>query len=204
MLLWHRGDDAESIVVLQRAASLYGAQSDITAQFGQMATQLFLAVVQADSGRFDDAEATFQRLRTLIETLIAEQPALGGLRAVYLRRYGVHHLRQGHYEQAERALLEGIEPSSPSATLHELRVQARSCLRPPPEPAAIEPDSATAAPNQLPQHQCRDSTVHNPESDWGPRKDQLLTNSTATAHPLYPGCRECGSNTGKVSSLTVS
>lgn len=127
MLLWHRGDNAESIVVLQRALALYGVQSDVNALIGQMATQLFLAVVQDDSGRFDDAETTFQQLGTQLETLIAEQPAFSGLKAVYLRRYGVHHLRQGHYEQAEKALLAGIELSKKSAPADSPQVVQQGC-----------------------------------------------------------------------------
>lgn len=127
MLLWHRGDNAEAITVLQRALVLYGAQSDMGATIGRLATQLFLAVVQDDSGRFDDAEATFQQLDVQLTALLVAQPAFSGLQAVYLRRYGVHHLRQGHYEQAEKALLAGIEISKQSAPADSPQVVQQGC-----------------------------------------------------------------------------
>lgn len=108
LLLSHRGDHDAAAQVLSRALELYGARSTPGAVLGKLATLLYLASVQDDAGRFDRAEASYVQLGTELEALLAQQPALLGLKAVYLRSYGVHHLRQGHYSRAEQLLLEAM------------------------------------------------------------------------------------------------
>lgn len=122
LLLSHRGDHAAAISVLTRALALYSAQSTPSAALGKLATRLYLASVQDDAGQFEQAEASYVALGRELDALLAQQPALLGLKAVYLRSYGVHHLRQAHYPRAEQLLLEAqavtarvLPPGSPTA-----------------------------------------------------------------------------------------
>lgn len=127
VLLWHRGDTAEAITVLQRALVLYGGQSDPQSATGQLSAQLTLGIVQDDAGQFEQAEVTYGNLRQQLAGLIAQEPALVGLQAVFLRRYGVHHLRQGNYAQAEQSLLEAIEITKGFAPADSSAVVQQGC-----------------------------------------------------------------------------
>lgn len=108
-LLSHRGDDAAAVTVLLRAIALYEASSEPDAKLGKLAARLLLANAQDDLGQHDDAERSYVALGAELQTLLAAEPALVGLQTVYLRSYGVHHLRQGHYAQAEKLLLQSTE-----------------------------------------------------------------------------------------------
>ncbi len=108
-LLTHRGDNAAAVTVLARAIALYDASSESDAKMGKLAARLLLATAQDDAGRHDDAERSYVTLGGELQALLAAEPALAGLQTVYLRSYGVHHLRQGHYEQAEKLLLRAGE-----------------------------------------------------------------------------------------------
>ncbi len=127
MLLWHRGDDGEAVHVLERAITLYEARTDQAAIPGLLATRLFLATVLDDMGEFERAESAYQLLDSQLAALIGRDPALVGLKAVYLRRYGVHHLRQAHYDRAAAALLEAIEITKSFAPADSAMVVQQGC-----------------------------------------------------------------------------
>lgn len=112
LLLMHRDDNAQAIVVFNRALALYAAQGGQAAALGTLATRLFLASTQDDAGRFTDAEASYVKLGSELDALLAREPSLLGLRAVYLRAYGVHYLRQANYGRAEQLLLEAAAVSA--------------------------------------------------------------------------------------------
>jgi len=111
VLLWHRHDYAAATQVLTRALELYSTQQTPSARMGMLATRLYLASVQDDAGKPDDAESSYVTLGKEVDGMLAGMPALAGLQAVYLRSYGVHHLRQGHYQRAEELLLKAAAVS---------------------------------------------------------------------------------------------
>lgn len=127
ILLWRRDDHSQAIQVLNKAVALYAARSDASAQLGGLAARLYLAAVQDDAGQFSDAEASYVTLGNALADLLAKEPALRGLKAVYLRLYAVHHLRQGHYDQAEKLMLEAIAISTALQSASSSAVLQQGC-----------------------------------------------------------------------------
>lgn len=127
LLLSKRHDHAQAIQVLNKAIALYSARSGAQADLGGLAARLYLASVQDDAGQFADADASYQKLGSELARLLAGQPALLGLKAVYLRSFAVHHLRQGHYDQAEKLMLEAIAVSTRVLSADSSAVVQQGC-----------------------------------------------------------------------------
>ncbi|MEN9577047.1 MAG: hypothetical protein RJA70_56 [Pseudomonadota bacterium] len=104
ILLDHRDDHAEAIVVFRRAISLFEQRSGGAPTAEKLIAMMHLASAQDSAGQAGDAEATYRTIGRQLEVLIAQDPMAAGFRGAFLQRFGVHYLRRGQYAQATKLL----------------------------------------------------------------------------------------------------